>query len=151
MTDKNRSIGGLLARTLMVIIAFALAVLAATIVLMVLGSYTMGEELRDGYQPDGEMALIVNVLSMLFGSTSFLMVVTPTLTILPALLAVIIAEVAQIRSALYYIIAGGLAVVALPVFSSPGDAAFNTHFLTIFATAGFAGGLLYWLMAGRNA
>ena len=151
MIDKKRSIGGLFARALMVIIAFTLAVLLATIVLMLIGSYSMGEQLRDGYQPDGDMGMIVNVLSMLFGGASFLMVVTPTLTILPALLAVIIGEVVQIRSALFYIVAGGLAVAALPILASPLDAAFNTHYLAIFATAGFSGGLLYWLMAGRNA
>ena len=142
---------GHIARALLVIIAFALAVVLALAVLMLLGSYSMGDELRDGYQPDDEMGMIVNLLSMLFGGASFLMVVTPTLTILPALVAVIVGEVIQVRNALYYIIAGGLSVAALPLLASPGDTSFNPHYLAIFATAGFTGGLFYWLLAGRKA
>lgn len=151
MTEKKRTIAGLLGRSLMVIVAFTLAALLAAIVLMLLGSYSMGEELRDGYQPDGEMAGLVSLLSMVFGGASFLMFVTPTLTILPALVAVIVAEVIQVRSLLYYLIAGGLSVTALPLLASPENSIYNPHYLAIFATAGFVGGMFYWLMAGRNA
>ena len=151
MSDKKRTIGGLLGRTFWVIIAFALAVALALIILLLLGSYSMGEELRGDYQPDDEMGYIVNLLSLLFGGASFLMVVTPVLTILPALLGVIVAEVIQVRSVLYYLITGGLSVAALPLLASTGDTGFNIQALTIFATAGFAGGLFYWLIAGRNA
>ena len=151
MTEKKRTIAGLLGRTFWVIIAFGLAVLLALVILLMLGSYSMGEELRDGYQRDDEFGGIVKLVSMLFGGASFLIVVTPILTLLPALLAVIVAEVIQVRSPLYYIIAGGLALTALPVLASGADVSFNTHSLTIFATAGFSGGLFYWLLAGRNA
>ena len=136
----------------MVLLVAALAAVVALGVLFALGSYSMGEELRDGYQPeDPELGFLVNVLSWLFGGASFFNVTAPTLTILPALGAIIIAEVAQIRSALYYLVAGGLAVVALPVLASPADTSFDLSNLAIFATAGFAGGLFYWLLAGRKA
>ena len=151
ITDKKRSPASLLARGLWVIISFTLAVGLALLLLVVLGGNVMGNELREGYQPEGELGTLVDILSMLFGGASFLIVLTPTLSLLPALIAVIIGEVAQLRSALYYIVAGGLAVVALPLLGSPADTSFDTQFLTIFATAGFAGGLLYWLLAGRNA
>ncbi len=151
MTETKRSIAGLLARALMVAIAFVLAVAVAAIVLMLLGSWTMGDELREGYSPDGEMAVLVGFLSLLFGGASFLMFVTPTLTILPALVAVIIAEVVQVRNILYYLVAGGLSVAALPLLASPEGTSFNPQYLAIFATAGFCGGLFYWLLAGRNA
>jgi len=151
MTEQKRSITGLLGRSLWVIIAFGLSVFLAFIVLVILGSYSASEELREGYQPDGEMGPIVDILSMLFGGASFLMVVTPILTFMPAVLAVIVAEVIQVRNILYYLVAGGLSVAALPLLASTGDTGFNLHTLTIFATAGFCGGLLYWLMAGRNA
>jgi hypothetical protein len=151
MSKNNRTLFGQFARALMVIIAFTLAVLLALIVLLALGTYSMGDELRDGYQPADEMGLVVNVLSMLFGGASFLMVVTPILTILPAFFAVIVAEVVQIRSVLYYTLAGGLSVAVLPILASPAETGFNSHYLAIFATAGFAGGWAYWLMAGRNA
>lgn len=151
MPLQNRTIFGHTLRAIGVILSFALAVLVALIVLMVLGSYSMGDELRDGYHLDDEMGMVVDAFSMLFGGASFLMVVTPTLTILPALFAVIVAEVVQIRSVLYYVIAGGLSVAALPLLASTTGASFDTQFLTIFATAGFAGGFFYWLLAGRNA
>ncbi len=151
MTEKKRTITGLLGRTLWVIFAFCLAVSLALIILLLLGSYSMGEELRGDYQPDDDMGTIVNLISFFFGGASFLMVVTPVLSILPALLAVIIAEVIQVRNVLFYLITGGISVAALPLLASTGDTGFNLHALTIFATAGFAGGLFYWLIAGRNA
>ncbi len=151
MIEQKRTIAGLLGRTIWVIIAFGLAVALALIILLVLGSYSMGEELRGDYQPGDNMGYIVNLLSLLFGGASFLMVVTPVLTILPALLGVIVAEVIQVRNALYYLVTGGLSVAALPLLASTGDTGFNLQALTMFATAGFAGGLFYWLIAGRNA
>ena len=149
--DKKRSMAGLLARGIWVIIAFVLALGLALLLLAVLGSYTMAQELQDGYRPQGELGTLVELLSLLFGSASFLMVVTPILSLLPALVAVMIGEVVQLRSALYYIVAGGLSLVALPILGSPVHTPFDTQFLAIFASAGFAGGLFYWLLAGRNA
>ena len=151
MQPKNRTLAGHLGRALVVFMSFALAVLVALTVLLIIGSYSMGEELRDGYEATDEMGVIVNILSMLFGGASFLMVVTPILSIIPALLAAIIAEVVQIRALLYYLVAGGLAVTALPIIASPAQTSFDASNLAIFATAGFAGGLVYWLLAGRNA
>ena len=72
----------------------------------------------------------------------------------PALLAVIVGEVARIRSALYWVPAGGLAIAAAPFLlrlSSPATtgALPSTALLQLLATAGFAAGLVYWLLAGR--
>jgi len=76
-------------------------------------------------------------------------------TIIPALLLVIIGEVAKIRSSIYYVFGGGLALAAIPLVAKigyagatfgPTDAVWQ-----VFATAGFAGGLVYWLVAGRRA
>ncbi len=78
------------------------------------------------------------------------------LTILPAIALVIIGEVASIRSAIYYVLGGGAALAAIPLLARlnqttggmlvPTEAVWH-----IFATAGFAGGLVYWLLAGRRA
>ncbi|MGD9670906.1 MAG: hypothetical protein AB7U75_17995 [Hyphomicrobiaceae bacterium] len=77
------------------------------------------------------------------------------LTLIPALAVVIIGEVARIRSMLYYVLGGGLALVAVPLLARYGEAdatsALPTAVWQVFATAGFAGGWTYWLIAGRNA
>lgn len=77
------------------------------------------------------------------------------LTILPALTFIIIAEVARIRSALYYILAGGASLLAIPILARFGQtselAAPSPEIWQVFATAGFAGGFVYWLIAGRYA
>lgn len=77
------------------------------------------------------------------------------LTLVPALTVVIVGEVARIRSSLYYILGGGLALVAIPLMARYGETSTLTLPATmvwqVFATAGFAGGWVYWLLAGRNA
>jgi hypothetical protein len=78
-------------------------------------------------------------------------------TILPALAVIIVGEVARLRSALYYIAGGGLAFAAIPLLAGLGrssEAAADLQGAVVwqvFATAGFAAGAVYWLMAGRRA
>jgi hypothetical protein len=81
-------------------------------------------------------------------------------TLLMTFAIIVIGEVARIRSALFYIAGGGAAIAAAPLFSqlpfattSPQSTA-NEWFvvtLQVCATAGFAAGLVYWLLAGRKA
>jgi hypothetical protein len=82
------------------------------------------------------------------------------MTIVPALIVVIVGEVARIRSVLYYIIGGGLALAAVPLLARYGQASAGASLQSVipptlvwqvFATAGFLGGWVYWLLAGRNA
>src|SRR5262249_46642001 len=80
------------------------------------------------------------------------------LTLVPAVAAVIIGEVARIRSALYYVLTGGAALAAVPLIARLGQSASATSGAVsdalvwqVFATAGFLGGLVYWLLAGRRA
>ena len=77
------------------------------------------------------------------------------LTIIPAVLLIVIGEVARIRSALYYVAGSGLAFVAVPAVMRTIHAssmlAFATPVLQVLATAGFAAGFVYWLLAGRSA
>ena len=76
-------------------------------------------------------------------------------TLIPALLVVIIGEIARIRAAIYYVVGGGLSLAAMPLLarmSESGNVVIpETTVLQVFATAGFAGGFVYWLVAGRNA
>jgi hypothetical protein len=74
-------------------------------------------------------------------------------TLLPALLLVIVGEVGRIRSALYYIVGGGVALCAVPLIGRLGgsEGQPTAALWQLFATAGFAAGLVYWLLAGRRA
>ena len=77
-------------------------------------------------------------------------------TLLPALLLVIVGEVARIRSAFYYVVGGGVALAVVPLLTRIGQPDARVLELSpvvwqVLATAGFAGGFVYWLLAGRNA
>ena len=76
-------------------------------------------------------------------------------TLLPALLLVIVGEVARIRSALYYVIGGGATLAVVPLMARLGEPLtvldLSPVVWQVLATAGFAGGFVYWLLAGRNA
>lgn len=77
------------------------------------------------------------------------------LTLVPALGLVIVGEVARIRSFIYYVVGGGAALAAIPFVARVGGGAESllpaASVWPIFATAGFAGGFVYWLVAGRSA
>jgi hypothetical protein len=76
-------------------------------------------------------------------------------SLLPALVVVAVGEIVRIRSVLYYVLGGGAAMTLLPALArlaSPHSAAsMPPRVWTVMATAGFAGGLVYWLVAGRRA
>lgn len=75
--------------------------------------------------------------------------------VLPALLLVVIGEVARIRSALYYVAGGGAALAMVPLMERLGQPMtvldLSPVVWQVLATAGFAGGFVYWLLAGRKA
>jgi hypothetical protein len=78
--------------------------------------------------------------------------VGPAPTALPALIAVVAGEAADGRGCTTR---RGLSLAAIPILAAPEMAELSSilasHAMTIFATAGFAGGLLYWLLAGARA
>jgi hypothetical protein len=78
--------------------------------------------------------------------------------LLPALLLAVLAEAARIRSFLYYGVGGALIGLASFYGSDISSQLENTtdivpvgHSLQLAAAAGIVGGLVYWLIAGRNA
>ena len=91
----------------------------------------------------------------MFGFVLFAGTVAPALTALPALVAIIAGEALRIRSWMYYVLAGGAAVAAIPLLASADTSdlpCFHAgQYMAIFAAAGFVGGFAYWLLAGRNA
>ena len=146
-------IGRVLWRTIVVVVAFCAAALVALAVLFVLGSMWVGEELRAAAPPHDPF--FAREGATVFGIVLFTATVTPALTAFPAVLAAIAGEVLRLRSWVYYVLAGGASVVAIPLLAgaSAGGTFEGLHgaYMTIFATAGFAGGFTYWLLAGARA
>jgi hypothetical protein len=138
-------------RMIWVAIAFFIASLASLAVLFALGAIWAGGELRTAAPDDP----LVRDGAPIFGMVLFAGTVGPALTVLPALIAVVAGEVLGVRSWMYYVLAGGLSLAAIPILAAPETAelpaVLASHAMTIFATAGFAGGFLYWLLAGARA
>lgn len=139
-------------RMVWVVVAFCLAVAAALAVLFALGAAWVGDELRAAAPHD---PMLRHGADRVFGVVLFAGTVTPALTALPALVAVVAGEVLRIRSWMYYVLAGGGSLAAVPVLAAPETADLPTilasHYMAIFTAAGFAGGFVYWLLAGARA
>lgn len=135
-------------RILWVPIAFLLSGAFAAFILFTLGMERFTQAMHD---QGGDMETLSALLALLDHG----LLLASGLTLLPALAVVIIGEVARIRASVFYIIGGGLAVVAIPVLARYGTSSTFTMpdpaVWQVFATAGFAGGLAYWLLAGRKA
>ena len=142
------TIAGTLARIVLVPLGLILAAAAAGFVLVTLGSERFIQEIsNESY--DGETLVI---LRGLFAQGA---AIVSAVSVIPALGVVIIGEVARIKSLLYYMVGGGLAVASAPLLAgfmeSQALAMPNATVLQIAASAGFFGGFVYWLIAGRSA
>lgn len=135
-------------RLVLVPVAFLLAAIAAAAVVLTLGL----ERITHAMTGTPEGAAIVEFYANILLAGLDLMA---GVSIVPALAVVIIGEVAGIRSWLYYVIGGGLALASIPFLAGLGhagpDAMPPAALWQVLATAGFAGGLVYWLLAGRRA
>lgn len=137
-----------LGRIVIVPLGFLLAALTALAVLLTLGleitTHTISAASSDPDRIEVLLDLGAGVLRVLTAAT-----------IVPALLVVIVGEVARIRSVLFYVLGGGLALALLPLLARFGTTSeggsLPVRVWTVTATSGFAGGLVYWLIAGRRA
>jgi len=135
-------------RIIVVVFAFFLATVCAGFVLFTLGLERITGELhRLGPNSDGvevSLSMLDQGLALIAG-----------VSIIPALLVIFVGEIARIRSMVYYVAAGGLALATVPLLAraqQAGAFAMPEHTVwQVFATAGFAGGFVYWLVAGRTA
>jgi hypothetical protein len=141
-------------RFIWVTTALVLAIGMALVVLFALGAIWVGDELRAAAPGDP----VIDLGAPWFGAVLFAGTVAPALTALPAILAAMVGEVLRVRSWLYYVPAGGAALAVVPLLTGapPADlpalpALPPGQYLSIFAAAGFAGGFVYWLLAGRRA
>lgn len=143
-----------LRRILATIFGVILAAMAGSIALFVLGARWAAGEVS-AFTPENadETSRAVNEA---LGVIAFFLNVAPALTLLPGLAVVIVGEVARIRSLLYYVLAGGVAAALMPLIArapetEAGSTTYSAEYFAIIATAGFVGGFVYWLIAGRNA
>lgn len=141
-----------LARIAMMIVGYLLACLAASIVLTV---GTLTPEWNDLFGALGVHAREVESAT-LWTLAGLGAVVIAVVGLLPTLLVVILAEGLALRSIIVYgVLGGALALAAaygLDFWREVGPAGGESaHEREVFAAAGIAGGLVYWLFAGRNA
>ena len=132
---------GAVGRILMVSFAFVVAIGASAFVALRIGLEWMTVA-NHGRDP------VLGVLDALFQFVMAVFVLHALMAV-PLLIAlgiVVTGEVARIRSALFYIAGGGGAAAAIPLLVK--ETALNWP---VFATAGFVGGAVYWLLAGRRA
>jgi hypothetical protein len=135
-------------RLIWVPIAFLLSALVSLLVIVSLGQERIVQAMAgrgpDQSTIDAGFELLGVVLQFFSGYT-----------LLPAILLVLIGEVARLRGALYYVIGGGATLAAVPLLTrlhQPAGALGVAEVVwQVLATAGFAGGFAYWLLAGRNA
>ncbi len=135
-------------RFIVIPIALLIAALVSGFVLFTLGLERITGALQGNRSGD-------DVIVAMFDLTQQGLLLATGLTLIPALVVVIVGEIARIRSAIYYVAAGGLALAAMPMLArmtESGNVVIpETTVWQVFATAGFAGGFVYWLIAGRNA
>ncbi len=135
-------------RFIVIPIALLIAALVSGFVLFTLGLERITGALQGNRSGD-------DVIVAMFDLTQQGLLLATGLTLIPALVVVTVGEIARIRSAIYYVAGGGLALAAMPMLArmtESGNVVIpETTVWQVFATAGFAGGFVYWLIAGRNA
>ncbi len=138
-------------RAIMVAFAFAVAVTVGLITLFAL-AFGLGVQAVAEPPPDNvdEVAFVLN---RFIEAVYFVGVLAEALTLLPAVVLMVIGELAKIRSWMYYVPAGAAASAAMPLLlmQSNGHYVFSAPHYAVLAVAGFAAGWIYWLIAGRDA
>ena len=141
-----------LARIVMAFFGYVLACIAAALVLT-LGS--LAPNWNDVMAPLGPHGGTAESIA-LWSVTGVAAMIIFTVGFLPTLLVIALAEGLVLRSAVVYGVFGAALSLAMAygldfagyIASSDGDLARNRE---VFAAAGIAGGLVYWLIAGRRA
>ncbi len=137
-----------LGRIILLPIAFVLAAAATLFVIFSLGQ----ERAVQAIAGRGSDEIPIDTI---FGLVTLAVRLASIHTLVPALLLVIVGEVARIKSALYYVVGGGVALAVVPLLTRMGQPMtvleLSPVVWQVLATAGFAGGFVYWLLAGRNA
>lgn len=139
-------------RLLWVVIAFVLSAIVAAGLLATLGMERLVQDIQADARLDGSE---LQGWLMMWDQAALVFGVFSALTLVPAVLLVVVGEVARIRSAIYWVLGGGASLACIPYLTSllgSGDITLPTQtLLQVLATSGFAGGLAYWALAGRKS
>ena len=140
-----------LGRLVLVPIAVLLAMFAAGAVLVSLGQ----ERVVQAIARSGDQVTVDGVFGMGEVMIRLAFVVFSVQALLPVLLLIVAGEVAHIRHPIFYVLGGGATLAIIPLLARISAAEVGPDPITtlwqLFATAGFAGGFVYWLVAGRSA
>ena len=134
----------IIGRIVMVFVGYGLACLAAAIVFTI---GTLAPAWDDLASPDLQSAVLWSIVAV---AAAFIW----AMALLPALLVIALAEGLALRSSVLYAVLGGALALALGFgldFAGYISAPDLAHEREVLAAAGIAGGLVYWLFAGRNA
>jgi hypothetical protein len=136
----------IVARIFVMLLAYVLACVAAASVFTI-GMFALDwDAVSSAGLPPAAGSVIVIVVAVIIG----------VIAVLPTALIIVIAEAFSWRSMLFYAALGGALALILshgldvPKRISQSDA-FFLHELQVLAASGIAGGLVYWLFAGRRA
>ncbi|KUO65209.1 MAG: hypothetical protein APF80_04485 [Alphaproteobacteria bacterium BRH_c36] len=130
-------------RMILVPLAFMIGAAMAAFVLFTLGLERFTQSIHADEVAGGDIDQVfalIDQASLIFA----------TFTIIPAIVFAIVGEVARIRSLLYYVIGGGVSMAVTPLLAQGVDGG-PAVVWQVFAVSGFAGGFVYWLLAGRSA
>lgn len=150
----------LLARAFLMIGGFVAAALVASAALHLLTLPALGFE-------GAEIPMIVAGTAMF--SVPFVALFVAYFTFLPSLAVIAIAELWSLRSWVYHVAAGGLIGLGTAMrfrahapedamtvgldkpFLAPGNSILDPRLMVVLVLSGMAGGLAYWLVAGRSS
>ena len=139
-------------RWIWIALAFCISAFTAVLSLFILGTLWAGGALREFAQTQGDEFIWYG--SDAFGTVFFVSAVAPALTALPGIIAILVGELFHIRSGLYYTLAGGASLAAIPFLASTGAPGklYNLHeemaFL-IMPIGMFAHGLIWGVIVYR--
>lgn len=135
-------------RLILIPIAFVLAACAAAAIVVSLGLEHFTQAMHSAQPGEETVIRTFDIFQQMAALTS-------GLSVIPALAVIIVGEVGRIRSWLFYMIGGGVSLACVPLLAQLGQSQAMTMppatVWQVLATAGFAAGLVYWLIAGRTA
>jgi hypothetical protein len=136
----------IIGRILGMIVAYWLACIAASLVLTIGALMPVWDDLKSFDVQSVVLWSVVGVGAAIIGAVAML----------PALLVIALAEGLALRSILVYAVLGGALALALTYgldfagyIETPDSRLARGH--EVLAASGIAGGLVYWLFAGRKA